>query len=129
MSHTVGYILENEAYKFLPGLLRRDFGIETEERLVRRYVRDSRGADIEVNIIGKARREDREVLIVGESKSQLSKNDIDRFVRKKLGRLEDTGSEMFPVLVTHMIAQPDAEEYAKEKGIAVYFSYDFTDRV
>ncbi len=35
------------------------------------------------------------------------------------------GGEIFPVLVTHMISEADAEEFAKEKGIALYYSYDF----
>ena len=33
--------------------------------------------------------------------------------------------EIFPIVVTYMISNPDVEEYAKEKGIALYYSYDF----
>ena len=62
---------------------------------------------------------------MGETKSQLSKNDVDSFVRRKMNRLEGVFEEMFPVLVTHMTSSYDVEEYAKEKGIALYYSYDF----
>lgn len=33
--------------------------------------------------------------------------------------------EIFPVLVTHMISQPDVEDYAREWGVALDYSYDF----
>ncbi len=62
---------------------------------------------------------------MGETKSQLLKNDVDSFVRRKLNRLEGVFEEMFPVLVTHMTSSSDVEEYAKEKGIVLYYSYDF----
>ncbi len=119
------YRLENEAFKALPELLQRDFGIIVRGRPKRKYVTDNKGKSIEVNIIGEATKEGKEVVIVGESKSQLSKNDVDNFVRRKLNRLESVFREMFPILITHMTTAPDVEEYVKEKGIALYYSYDF----
>jgi len=124
LSMTVGYGLEDRAYKAMPGLLQRDFGIEVTSRLTRKFVRDNKGSDIEVNIVGDGLRNNQKILIAGESKSQLSKNDIDRFIKKKLNRLEGIFPDIFPVLITFMIAQPDVEDYAKEKGIALYYSYD-----
>ncbi|MEW6620127.1 MAG: hypothetical protein AB1422_12470 [bacterium] len=50
---------------------------------------------------------------------------VDEFIKKKLKRLKGVGKEIFPILVTHMISEPDAEEYVKEKGITLYYSYDF----
>ena len=125
ISMTIGYTLENEAFKALPGLLQRDFGIIVRGKPKRKYVTDNKGKSIEVNIIGEATKEGKEIVIVGETKSQLSKNDVDSFVRRKLNRLEGVFEEMFPVLVTHMTSSYDVEEYAKEKGIALYYSYDF----
>ena len=122
---TVGYTLENEAFKALPDLLKRDYGLELRERLKRAYVRDKEGKAIEVNIIGKAVKDGREVTILGEGKAQLSKRDVDRFLRRKVNRLRDVLGDLFLVLVTHMISEYDVEEYAKEKGIALYYSYDF----
>jgi len=125
LSATVGYRLEDEAFKALPELLKRDYGIVLQERLKRRYIRDNRGRMMEVNIIGKGKRDGKIITVIGEGKSQLSKNDVDRFIRRKLKQLEGVFEEIFPVLVTYMISQPDVEEYTKKKGIALYYSYDF----
>ncbi len=125
LSATVGYRLEDEAFKALPALLQRDHGLAVKGRLTRKFVRDNRGEDIEVNILGRAERNGQTYTIIGESKSQLSKKDVDAFVRKKLKRLEGVFDAIFPVLVTYMISQPDVEGYARQKGIAVYYSFDF----
>lgn len=126
LSATVGYILEDRAFAALPQLLKRDYGIVTKEKLKRKFVTDYQGEDIEVNIIGEASQNSKEIVIIGESKSQLSKKGVNEFVRKKLKRLEGVFSNIFPILVTHMITSPDVENYAKEKGIALYYSYDFS---
>ena len=125
LAMVVGYTLENEAYKALPRLLKEDYNISVKDKLRRQYVKDNQGKYIEVNIVGKASKNGKEIVIVGEGKSQLSKNDIDRFRNKKLNRLEGVFKEMFPLLVTHMTTNPDVEEYAKKKGITLYYSYDF----
>ena len=125
ISNTAEYRLEDLAYRSLPGLLERDHGIQLLERPVRRYIRDNKGKEIEVNILGKAQKEWRAITVVGESKSQLSKKDVDRFRRTRLKRLDGVFPEMFPVLVTYMISQPDVADYAAEKGITIYYSYDF----
>jgi len=64
-------------------------------------------------------------MIVGEGKSQLSKKGVDEFISKKLKRLEGVYEEIFPLLITYMISEPEVEDYAREKGIAIYYSYDF----
>jgi len=125
LSMTVGYILENEAFKALPKLLKRDYGLDVKGRLRRQFVKDNQGQYIEVNIVGEAAQNGKTVMIVGESKSQLSKRGVDEFLRKKLRRLEGVFENMFPVLVTHMITSPDVENYAKDQGIALYYSFDF----
>jgi len=38
LSDTVGYGLENQAYKALPRLLERDFDLKIKDRLARRYI-------------------------------------------------------------------------------------------
>ncbi len=125
LSQTVGYVLENEAMKKLPELLHRDYGLQVEGRLRRQYVQDRHGRHIEVNVFGTARSDGDTVTIVGESKSQLSKNDIDRFLARTVRELEGSYPKLFPVLITHMISEPDAEEYARELGVALYYSYEF----
>jgi len=127
LSITVGYILENEAMKALPTLLLKEFGLKVKDRLVRKFVKDKKGRPIEINIIGKAIRDGKEVVIIGEAKTQLSKNKVLEFLRKKIRPLEGVfKEEFFPILVTHMITQPDVEEYAYKNGIKrVYYSYEF----
>jgi hypothetical protein len=127
LSVTVGYILENEAMRALPGLLEEEFGLKVEGRLVRKFLTDIEGNPMEVNIVGEARKNGERFLIVGESKSQLSKGRVDEFLEKKLERLPKPGDvQIFPVLVTHMITAPDVVDYALSKGIKrVYYSYEF----
>jgi len=125
LSNTVGYVLEDRAFLSLPELLKKDFGIEVRERIHRRHIKDNKGNYIEVNILGEAVRDEERITIIGEAKSQLSKNDVDEFIRKKLNRFKGVYPKIFPLLVTYMISEPDAEEYAKGKGITIYYSYDF----
>ena len=126
LAMTVGYTLENEAFKALPKLLARDFGLTVHGPLRRKYVIDREGGPLEVNIVGSASQNGETVTIVGEAKVQLSKNDVDRFIRKKLKRLEGAlPGRLFPVLVTHMTTAADVEAYARSKGVVVYYSYDF----
>ena len=125
LSHTVGYILENEAYRALPALLKADHGIEVEDRLIRTYLTTDRGYPVEVNIFGRGRKNGREVVILGESKSQLSAKHIDHFIQGRLTRLEPLFEDVFAVLVTHMISSPAVADYAQERGIALYYSYQF----
>ncbi|MFH1096133.1 MAG: chordopoxvirus fusion protein [Candidatus Desantisbacteria bacterium] len=125
LSNTVGYALEDRAYTGLPELLKRDYEIIVQGRLKRGYMPDKNNKMIEVNIIGEAIKDDKRVTIIGEGKSQLSKNDIDRFIKIRLEKLTGMFDEVFPVLVAYMISEFDVEEYARKKGIALYYSYDF----
>jgi hypothetical protein len=125
LSTTIGYTLENEAYKVLPELLARDYGLAVQEKLKRGYLTDNKGQTVEVNIIGRATKDDQEVMIIGESKSQLSKNEVDRFIRRRLERFSGVFRHIFPLLITHMTTEPDVEAYVQNKGIALYYSYDF----
>ena len=125
LSTTVGYTLENEAYKKLPALLEKDHGIRIKQRLTRSYIMDNKGKANEINIFGHGQKNGKEITIIGEAKAQLSNNKVDDFLRKKVKRLDGLFTELFLVLVTHMITSPGVEEYAKEKGIVLYYSYDF----
>jgi cold shock CspA family protein len=125
LSSTVGYTLENEAYKALPALLARDYGLIVEGRLKRGYLTARDGRHLEINILGRGRRNGEVVIILGESKAQLSKNNIDRFLNRKLKLLPDLGAPVFVIFVAHMISEADAEDYARERGAVVYYSYDF----
>jgi hypothetical protein len=125
LAMTVGYTLENQAYRALPALLRRDYGIELEEPLIRDYLTDQKGREVEVNILGRARRGETALLVVGESKAQLSKRDIDRFLSRRMAQLSGDGRQLFPVLVTHMVSAREVAAYARAKDVALYLSYQF----
>ena len=125
LSSTVGYGLEDKGYPALPALLKRDFGITVLEKLVRRYVKDNNDNDIEVNIFGQADRNGEKVMVVGECKVQLSKNNVRNFLRKKVKPLDGLFDHMILVMITHMTSEPDVEAFAKDQGIRLYYSYEF----
>ncbi len=43
LSHNIGFQLEDRAYRSLPYLLKRDFGIEIKEKLVRKFIKNKKG--------------------------------------------------------------------------------------
>ncbi|MBN1106547.1 MAG: hypothetical protein JXL84_24305 [Deltaproteobacteria bacterium] len=85
---------------------------------------DRAGRSLEVNIYGEAARNGDTVMIIGEAKSQLSRKGVDEFLRKRVKCFEESFPKILPVLITYMTTSADVEEYAKEKGIALYFSFD-----
>jgi len=125
LSATVGYTLENEAYRHLPELLQRDHKLLVQGRLKREHIQSRDGGFLEVNIVGDALQDGKKFKIIGESKAQLSRNDVDRFIRKKLDRFQGMFDPVFALLVTHMTSDKDVEDYARSKGIVLYHSYDF----
>ena len=124
LAHTVGYVLEDRAYKGLPPLLQRDFGVQVVNSLRRDYVEIGPNRYVEVNILGKAQRDGQQIWIVGECKTQLKKKDIDAFL-KNLKRIKELLSgEILPVVVTYQ-ASPPVRKYAEGHNLKLYFSYEF----
>ncbi len=120
---TFGYFLEDRAYRGLPTLLKRDYGIEVEGTLKRTFIRYQH-RHIEVNIIGRGRRNGTEIWIVGEAKTQLWKRDVGKFLRQLDKLREVLDGELFPVVVTYQ-AVPEVAEYVNSRGLALYYSYEF----
>jgi vacuolar-type H+-ATPase subunit I/STV1 len=123
LSHTVGYVLEDRAYIFLPELLKRDFGVEIVEPLRRDYVKIGKNRYEEVNIIGKGRKNGTEVWIIGDSKTQLKKSDIDNFLLR-VTKISKYIPERKILLTVTFQASPQVRDYAKERDIKIYFSYE-----
>lgn len=123
LTHTVGYFLENEAFKYSPKLLNKDFDLDTVGDLKRDYLEIRKNIYEEINIIGKGRRHGKECTIIGEVETQLSVADINQFL-KKVKKVEKllSGEKIF-VLVTHQ-AHPTVRKYAAEKQLKIYYSYD-----
>jgi len=80
-----------------------------------------------LNLIGEAARSEERLTIIGQAEIHLSRNDVDRFLEKKLEPLKNVfRSEIFPILITRMTAAPDVPEYAHQRGIKrLYYSYEF----
>ncbi len=124
LGHTVGYRLEDESFKALPPLLRRDKGVEIKERLKRDFIEIAPDRYIEVNIWGEGRYDGKECVVVGEARSQLKKKDVDDFIKRADDLKKYVPKEQVRILVTYQ-ASPQVQRYAKEKNIKIYFSYEF----
>jgi len=67
-SRSVGYALENKAYRALPGYL-KNLDIDVTERFVRTVIDGE-----EINILSKRNRDGQELIIVGEAELKLTKD-------------------------------------------------------
>jgi len=124
LSDSIGFMLEDRAFKALPALLKERFGIEVQGRLIRTFLENAQGKREEVNIYGKGLRDGSELVIIGESKSQLSKRHIADF-KKKLARLAPVlEREVCPIMITY-IAEPEVLERAETENFPVFMSYEF----
>ena len=120
ISNSVGYSLENEAFKALPALLQERHGIAVQGRLVRRYV-----GDRQVNIFGRARHDGHEVVVIGECKVRPSRKEVDRFLKITQRLAEQLGWEhMIRLFVAHDFP-PIVEEHLRDRDVLVFWSYEF----
>jgi hypothetical protein len=124
LAHAVGFQLEDRAYFSLPKLLEEEFGIKVKERLSRKMFRTYKGEIMEINIIGKAEKDGKEIYVIGEAKANLSIRHIIDFVDRLKDIKETLKKEIFPILVTYM-TDLETEEYARSKNIRLYYSYEF----
>jgi len=76
----LGYRLEDEAIWVLPKPLSRDHGIEIKGDLRRHFLSLPNRKPLEVNILGEGTKDGKPVTIMGESKTQLEKRDVDHFL-------------------------------------------------
>ena len=124
LSDTVGYGLEDRAIRSLPALLKDKYRISVSAPLVRKFVRYD-GRQDELNIFGKGRKGRKQLYLVGEAKSRLSKKHVDDLL-KLATRLENNKiitADKFLFIVTYSV-EPAVEEYARENGIDVIWSYE-----
>ena len=124
LSDTVGYSLEDRAIKSLPQLLREQYQIEVKGRLVRKFI-EYNGLKDELNIFGEGESDGKPLYILGEAKARLSKKHTDRFLKKiqRLKFYKVITEDNFMFFVTYS-AEPQIEEYAKDKGIEIIWSYE-----
>ena len=129
MSRSMSYALENEAYRALPAFLLENHGIEVTERLIRTSINDE-----EINFLGRASRDGRPVLIVGESKQRLderrsSKREEDRIfsqleAKAEVVRASYPDEEITMLLITHY-ARPEFLRSAAARSIVVVQSFEW----
>ncbi len=122
VSNTVGYFLEDRAYVSLPKILKERFGVEVEGKLIRKYfILGSK--EIQINIYGYGKKDNKKVLILGECKVRPSKNEINRFEKyaKKIAKKE--GVEPFLLFVAYDFP-PKIEEFLQQKEIPYIWSYE-----
>jgi len=121
ISDTVGYTIENRAYKTLPQIL-ADHGIKVEGRLIRRYLK-IKGTEHQVNIFGYAQKNGEKILILGEAKVRPSKKEIARFEKLCEYASEELKTPVFKVFVAHDFP-PVIEAYLKEHDFLPVWSYE-----
>jgi len=120
LSRSVAYALKNEAYRQLPEILKRRYRIEVIDRFIRTYI-----ANEEINIFAKAKKNGKQVYIVGEAVLKLDDRTKLRFVMDKVNLVrEEFGGEVIPIIVTHF-AKPDVLERAEKAGIIVVQSFEW----
>ncbi len=120
LSRSVGYALENEAYRNLPSILKSRYNIKVVDRLIRTYI-----SDVEINVFGKARQNGKEVYLVGEAVLKLDDRSKLKLVWDKVNVVrEEFGGEVIPIIVTHF-ARPDVLERAQRAGIIVIQSFEW----
>ncbi len=112
LSNTIGHELEDSIYPLLPKVLKEDTGVEIEGDLERTFI-EYDGREDEVNIYGKGRLNGRKVYIIGESKAQVGRGDVEGFVKmvKRLGK--HLKEHILPILVCYTV-HPRMESYIKE---------------
>lgn len=81
LSDAVGYGLENSVFPYLRSFAKQEFGIDLRI-FDRRNIEYPDGRFDEINIYAEGRRNDEEVILLGEAKSQPSKRDVDAFARR-----------------------------------------------
>lgn len=120
VSHSVGYSLENAAFKALPALLFERYGIAVQGRLVRRYI-----GDRQVNIFGRARRDGQEVVVIGECKVRPSRKEVVRFLKIARRLADQEGwEEVLCLFVAHDFP-PVVEQYLRDRQVPIFWSYEF----
>ena len=86
LSRSVSYGFENEVYRMLPDILKKNYGIEIKDRLVRVEVGGK-----EIDILGMGQRNGQDVVIVGEVKLRLDERRKKRVKGDVFAELDEKG--------------------------------------
>ncbi len=126
LSRSVSYAFENEAYRMLPKILKETYGIEMKEKFIRTEI-----AGKEINILGRAKMNGKNVVVIGEAKLRLEdrrkKEDQDVFneLEEKVQAVKKNyKEEPIRVLITHYATKSFMKK-AKDKEILVIQSFEW----
>jgi len=121
LSDTIGFGLEDIARVMIPGWLERHLGIYVEKLVPRFFTID--GAEIQVNLFGVGKRDEKEVIVIGETKSRIYAREVEKFARTlELLKKFFKDKEILGVIFGYLI-HPSAEEKAKKYGIKLIATY------
>ncbi len=126
ISHALGYALENEAFRMLPGILKEKYGITIKKKFIRKEI-----DGYEINIFGIGTKDGKEVLIIGEAEVKISgKPKPGRGIFKDLEKKTSIikrhypGKEIVKVIVTHFAGNAVIKE-ARKQGIILIQSFEW----
>jgi hypothetical protein len=125
LSDTIGFGLEDIAKVVLPGYLQRHFGIRLEgvlgEELDRHFFHVD-GTDVEINLYGEGERDGQRVVVLGEAKSRIYRNDVEKFTHNLAVMAHVLKGEVVRVMFGYFL-HPSAEVAARERDILLVASY------
>jgi len=120
LSRSVAYALENEAYRKLPSFLKERYGIEVTDRLIRFELKGE-----EINLFARAKRDGKDVVLVGEAVLRLDdKGKLRKILRKVELVSKEYGLEVVPLVVTHFATRRLLEE-AEKAGFLVVQTFEW----
>ena len=120
LSETIGFGLEDIARVVVPGWLYKHEKIEVEEFTRKFIIID--GEEIEINLYGEGRKEGTKIIILGEVRSRIYLNDVEKFSKtiEKIKKIIEGNT--YELMFGYYI-HPLAEEEAKKKKISLIASY------
>jgi hypothetical protein len=121
LGKSMGYALENEAFRNIPAFLEKYHHIVLTEKLIRQEIQGQ-----EINMLGKGKKDGKAVLIVGEATLRLDHRDKFAQLEENIKLVAESypGYEIIPLVITHY-ARKNLLERAKEQGILVIQSFEW----
>ncbi len=129
ISKTLGYSLENEAYRMLPAFLEKHYNITLTRRLIRTEI-----GGREINLFAEGEREGHPIILVGEARNRLderrkkqSKSVFADLEERVAGVVDERNLDprtVVRVLITHY-ARPGVVEEARNRNIIIVQSFEW----
>ena len=122
LSETIGFGLEDIARVVVPGWLHRHLGVEVDELRREFFKVDSK--EIEVNLYGEGTLHGEKVIIIGEVKSRIYKEDVEKFYNQIYAPITGKIEKKTIGLLFGYLIHPTARKRAEELGLHTIASYE-----